>query len=157
MSQDLFRNIDFDYSIVNYVESNFILNSKFKIDKFNDRANFKIEFPNIYFDIDFFESPTSLHLIDDVKKKPLFYTIVKKINDFQNFLKNSDQEYKVNKCYLKHHIFLQNDINSLYFELKIELNTKEIITLNFSNVKNNDDLVNFINDEIYFQLLLDLA
>ena len=54
MSQDLFRNIDFDYSIVNYVENNFILNSKFKVDKFYDQAKFKVFFPNVEFELDFF-------------------------------------------------------------------------------------------------------
>ncbi len=156
MSQDLFRNIDFDYSIVNYVENNFILNSKFKVDKFYDQAKFKVFFPNVEFELDFLESPASLHEIEKIKKNPFFHNIISKINDFQIFLQNYDEEYKILKCSLKHHIFIPTDIRSLYFNLKIELNNNKSINLNFSNIKNNEDLINFINDEIYFQFLFDL-
>ena len=156
MYQNLFRNIDFNYSIINYVENNFILNSKFKVDKFHDQAKFKSFFPNIEFELDFLESPASLHEIEKIKKNPFFYTIISKISDFQIFLQNYDEEYKILKCSLKHHIFIQTDIRSLYFNLKIELNNNKSINLNFSNIKNNDDLNNFINNEIYFQFLFDL-
>jgi len=126
--QNLFKNIDFNYSIINFVENYFILNSKFKVDKFYDQAKFN----------------------------PFFHNIISKINDFQIFLQNYDEEYKILKCSLKHHIFIPTDIRSLYFNLKIELNNNKSINLNFSNIKNNEDLINFINNEIYFQFLFDL-
>ena len=113
MYQNLFKNIDFNYSIINFVENYFILNSKFKIDKFYDQAKFKAFFPNIEFELDFLESPASLHEIEKIKKNPFFYNIVSKINDFQFFLKNNDEEYKILKCSLKHHIFIPTDIRSL--------------------------------------------
>ena len=104
----------------------------------------------------FLESPASLHEIEKIKKNPFFHNIISKINDFQIFLQNYDEEYKILKCSLKHHIFIPTDIRSLYFNLKIELNNNKSINLNFSNIKNNEDLINFINDEIYFQFLFDL-
>ena len=139
---------EYKYEVINYINDEFITNCKLKVSDYQSYENHDSIVLNIDFDIDFFSFPDSinLHIIDDDSFKFLL-DIVTKCYEFQRFInKTKEVKPKISSFSLKHHNFIPNDINSLYFHLEIHLETNKSVSLFFKDIKNRTDLSNLVKN-----------